>query len=117
MLDGFVYAVGKGLVPADNKSLLIHLDIELLIRVQAQIVVLHAKPQSFFYIFSRLLRHHVEMSRRLAAIGVLFVGRGISGITGLVLLIIFKSLISLCFITCLIRISLNLKNDPEEPTP
>ena len=33
------------------------------------------------------------------------------GITGSVLLIIFKSLISLCFITCLIRISLNLKND------
>ena len=32
-------------------------------------------------------------------------------ITGSVLLIIFKSLISLCFITCLIRISLNLKND------
>ena len=29
--------------------------------------------------------------------------------TGLVLLIIFRSLISLCFITCLIRISLNLK--------
>ena len=32
-------------------------------------------------------------------------------ITGAVLLIIFKSLISLCYITCLIRISLNLKND------
>ena len=41
------------------------------------------------------------------------------GITGSVLLIIFKSLISLCFITCLIRISLNLKNDqknrPHDP--
>ena len=40
-------------------------------------------------------------------------------ITGSVLLIIFKSLISLCFITCLIRISLNLKNDqknrPHDP--
>ena len=36
-----------------------------------------------------------------------------------VLLVIFKSLISLCFITCLIRISLNLKNDqknrPHDP--
>ena len=42
-------------------------------------------------------------------------------ITGSVLLIIFKSLISLCFITCLIRISLNLKNDqknrPHDPDP
>ena len=41
------------------------------------------------------------------------------GITGSVLLIIFKSLISLCFITCLIRISLNLKNNqknrPHDP--
>ena len=41
------------------------------------------------------------------------------GITGSVLLIIFKSLMSLCFITCLIRISLNLKNDqknrPRDP--
>ena len=37
------------------------------------------------------------------------------GITGSVLLIIFKSLISLCFITCLIRISLNLKNDQKTP--
>ena len=41
-------------------------------------------------------------------------------ITGSVLLIIFKSLISLCFITCLIRISLNLKNDqknrPHDPS-
>ena len=40
-------------------------------------------------------------------------------ITGSVLLIIFKSLIPLCFITCLIRISLNLKNDqknrPHDP--
>ena len=35
----------------------------------------------------------------------------ISRITGSVLLIIFRSLISLCFITCLIRISFNLKND------
>ena len=34
-----------------------------------------------------------------------------SGITGSVLLIIFRSLISLCFITCLIRISFNLKKD------
>ena len=33
------------------------------------------------------------------------------GITGSVLLIIFRSLISLCFITCLIRISFNLKKD------
>ena len=40
MLDGCIYAVGKGFVPADNKSLLIHLDKELLIGVQAQIVVL-----------------------------------------------------------------------------
>jgi hypothetical protein len=32
-------------------------------------------------------------------------------ITGTVLLIIFRGLISLCFITCFIRISLNLKND------
>ena len=42
-----------------------------------------------------------------------------TGITGSVLLIIFKSLISLCFITCLIRILLNLKNDqknrPHDP--
>ena len=42
-----------------------------------------------------------------------------SWITGSVLLIIFRSLISLCFITCLIRISLNLKNDqknrPHDP--
>ena len=41
------------------------------------------------------------------------------GITGSVLLIIFRSLISLCFITCLIRISFNLKNDqknrPHDP--
>ena len=34
-----------------------------------------------------------------------------------VLLIIFKSLISLCFITCLIRISLNLKNDQKNHDP
>ena len=34
-----------------------------------------------------------------------------TGITGSVLLIIFRSLISLCFITCLIRISFNLKKD------
>jgi len=40
MLDGFVDAVGKGVVPADDKSLLIHLDKEFLIGVQAQIVVL-----------------------------------------------------------------------------
>ena len=33
------------------------------------------------------------------------------GITGSFLLIIFRSLISLCFITCLIRISFNLKKD------
>ena len=43
-----------------------------------------------------------------------------SGITGSVLLIIFRSLISLCFITCLIRISFNLKKDqknrPHDPT-
>ena len=39
------------------------------------------------------------------------------GITGSVLLIIFRSLISLCFITCLIRISFNLKKRSEEPTP
>ena len=32
-------------------------------------------------------------------------------IMGSVLLIIFRSLISLCFITCLIRISFNLKKD------
>ena len=41
------------------------------------------------------------------------------GITGSVLLIIFRSLISLCFITCLIRISFNLKKDqknrPHDP--
>jgi len=37
------------------------------------------------------------------------------GITGSVLLIIFKSLISLCFITCLIRIS--WEKWSEEPTP
>ena len=41
------------------------------------------------------------------------------GISGSVLLIIFRSLISLCFITCLIHISLNLKNDqknrPHDP--
>ena len=40
-------------------------------------------------------------------------------ISGSVLLIIFRSLISLCFITCLIHISLNLKNDqknrPHDP--
>ena len=40
-------------------------------------------------------------------------------ITGSVLLIIFRSLISLCFITCLIRISFNLKKDqknrPHDP--
>ena len=34
-----------------------------------------------------------------------------SGITGSVLLIIFRSPPSLCFITCFIRISFNLKND------
>ena len=43
----------------------------------------------------------------------------ISRITGSVLLIIFRSLISLCFITCLIRISFNLKKDqknrPHDP--
>ena len=38
-----------------------------------------------------------------------------SGITGSVLLIIFRSLISLCFITCLIRISFNLKKDQKNP--
>ena len=37
------------------------------------------------------------------------------GITGSVLLIIFRSLISLCFITCLIRISFNLKKDQNRP--
>ena len=41
------------------------------------------------------------------------------GISGSVLLIIFRSLISLIFITCLIHISLNLKNDqknrPHDP--
>ena len=40
-------------------------------------------------------------------------------IMGSVLLIIFRSLISLCFITCLIRISFNLKKDqknrPHDP--
>ena len=40
-------------------------------------------------------------------------------ITGSVLLIIFRSMISLCFITCLIRISFNLKKDqknlPHDP--
>ncbi len=44
----------------------------------------------------------------------------IQGITGSVLLIIFRSLISLCFITCLIRISFNLKKDqknrPHDPS-
>ena len=43
----------------------------------------------------------------------------VEGITGSVLLIIFRSLISLCFITCLIRISFNLKKDqknrPHDP--
>ena len=37
-----------------------------------------------------------------------------NGITGS-LLIIFRSLISLCFITCLIRISFNLKKDQKTP--
>ena len=36
-------------------------------------------------------------------------------ITGSVLQIIFRSLISLCFITCLIRISFNLKKDQNRP--
>ena len=40
-------------------------------------------------------------------------GVGSPGITGSVLLIIFWSLISLCFITCLIRISFNLKKDQQ----
>jgi len=46
-------------------------------------------------------------------------GKAQKGISGSVLLIIFRSLISLCFITCLIHISLNLKNDqknrPHDP--
>jgi len=46
-------------------------------------------------------------------------GKPDHGITGSVLLIIFRSLISLCFITCLIRISFNLKKDqknrPHDP--
>ena len=50
-----------------------------------------------------------------------FVASPIDRISGSVLLIIFRSLISLCFITCLIHISLNLKNDqknrPHDPDP
>ena len=42
---------------------------------------------------------------------------GENGITGSVLLIIFRSLISLCFITCLIRISFNLKIDQKNRSP
>ena len=61
----------------------------------------------------------VTSNTKASAIALLYLSTPIVGITGSVLLIIFRSLISLCFITCLIRISFNLKNDqknrPHDP--
>ena len=59
------------------------------------------------------------MTRRRVSALVTASVLSVDGITGSVLLIIFRSLISLCFITCLIRISFNLKTDqknrPHDP--
>ena len=79
---------------------------------------------SHFYRFNHIILHERRrISGKRAATGAVkvqipairprrarFLNHGV-GIMGSVLLIIFKSLIPLCFITCLIRISLNLKND------
>ena len=71
---GFIF----GAALAYDQLVVAHDDEELLVGVQAQVVVADAEPQSLFDAIGRGLGNHIETARRLAAERTFLVNHGFS---------------------------------------